>query len=280
VGAIVSREEFPVSNEAATSGVIRVGTSGFSFADWKGPFYPASLPDANRLPFYCNYFDTLELNSTYYRPPSASMMENLARKTPDGFLFVVKLHQSMTHGRDAGREDYRAFREALRPLEDSGRLGGVLAQFPWGFRRSPSNLQYVLRMGDNVAPHSLFVEFRHRDWLGEDVLSPMADASIGYVVVDEPALSGLVPPDVHITSKSGYVRLHGRNAATWWGGGSERYLYNYSKQELQAWVEKVRKMAKKAASVYVFFNNCHAGHAARNAMLMKRMLELPLQAQS
>jgi uncharacterized protein YecE (DUF72 family) len=265
-----------MSDETAESGVIRVGTSGFSFADWKGPFYPASLPDANRLPFYCNYFDVLELNSTYYRPPSTSMMENLARKTPDGFLFVVKLHQSMTHGRDATADDYRSFAESLRPLEQSGRLGGVLAQFPWGFRRSLPNLRYVLRMAENVAPHSLFVEFRRGEWLCEDVLSSMAAASIGYVVVDEPALSGLVPPDVHTTSESGYVRLHGRNSATWWGGGPERYLYNYSKEELQAWVEKVRTMAKKAAAVYVFFNNCHAGHAARNAMLMKRMLELPL----
>lgn len=260
------------------SGNMRVGTSGFSFADWKGPFYPKSLPGAHLLPFYCNYFDTLELNSTYYRPPSASMMENLARKTPSGFLFFVKLHQSMTHGRDAAAADYQRFREALRPLEESHRLGGVLAQFPWGFRRSPSNLGYVLRMAENVAPHSLFVEFRHGDWLSEDVLSSMGGASIGYVVVDEPALSGLVPPEVHMTSESGYVRLHGRNAATWWGGGPERYLYNYSKTELQAWVEKVRTMAKRAAAVYVFFNNCHAGHAARNAMLMKRMLELPLPA--
>jgi uncharacterized protein YecE (DUF72 family) len=273
---VVSKEESLVSNEAVESGAIRVGTSGFSFADWKGPFYPKSLPDGHLLPFYSNYFDTVELNTTYYRPPSSSMMESLARKTSDGFLFFVKLHQSMTHGRDAVAADYQKFREALRPLEESRRLGGVLAQFPWGFRRNPTNLGYVLRMADKVAPHPLFVEFRHGDWLSEDVLSAMTNASIGYVVVDEPALSGLVPPEVHTTSETGYVRLHGRNAATWWGGGPERYLYNYSKAELQAWVEKVRKMAKKAAVVYVFFNNCHAGHAARNAMLMKQMLELPL----
>ncbi len=265
-----------MSNE--TSGVIRIGTSGFSFADWKGPFYPKSLPDTYLLPFYCNYFDTVELNSTYYRMPTLSFIDGLARKTPDGFMFIVKLHQSMTHGRDADASDYRKFAEALRPLEDSGRLGGVLAQFPWSFRYNRTALSYVMSLGENLRSQKLFVEFRHKDWLRKDVLSAMQDASVGYVTVDEPNLSGLVPPVEHVTSDAAYTRLHGRNARTWWGGGSERYHYNYSAEELQEWVRKVRRMARKAAAVYVFFNNCHAGHAARNAMLMKRMLELPLQA--
>jgi uncharacterized protein YecE (DUF72 family) len=259
-------------------GAVRVGTSGFSFADWKGPFYPKSLPDSHLLPFYCNFFDTVELNSTYYRLPTPSLMENLARKTPDGFLFIVKLHQSMTHGRDAGSSHYAQFLESLVPLSQSRRLGGLLAQFPWGFRCNRSNLSYLLSLKEKVAPHDLFVEFRRRDWLREDVLSAMTDASIGFVAVDEPSLSGLLPPVTHLTSGAGYARLHGRNAATWWGGGSERYFYDYSEAELRAWVEKVRSMARKAAAVYVFFNNCHAGHAARNAMLMKQMLELPLTA--
>jgi uncharacterized protein YecE (DUF72 family) len=265
-----------MEHRPSSSQAIRIGTSGFSFADWKGPFYPKTLPDSHLLPFYTNYFDTVELNTTYYRPPTPSLVENLVRKTPEGFVFIVKLHQSMTHGRDADSGDYGRFLESLTPLTERGRLGGLLAQFPWGFRYGRQNLSYVLSLKDRVSPHGLFVEFRHGAWLRDDVLSALQDSAVGYVTVDEPALSGLVPPDAHVTSDAGYVRLHGRNAATWWGGGSERYLYNYSKAELQAWAEKVRRMAKKAAAVYMFFNNCHAGHAARNAMLMKQMLELPL----
>ena len=120
----------------------------------------------------------------------------------------------------------------------------------------------------------LWVEFRHDSWAGEDVPALLRATGLGYCIVDEPALPGLMPPGVALTSEDAYVRFHGRNAHNWWSSATagDRYDYLYSPDELREWIDKVRALAEQARRTYLFFNNCHAGQAARNARLMSELL--------
>ena len=259
---------------------IILGTSGFSFADWVGPFYPQGTRRADMLAFYAERFSAVEVNATYYRIPPPSTMEGLDHKTPAGFEFVIKAHQSMTHEKLApDPATFEAFRACAAPLVRAGKLRGVLLQFPWAFRPTQGARKRLDLLSAELADlRPLFVEFRHASWLKDEVFRYLEERGIGYCSVDEPALQGLVPPVARLTGDVGYVRLHGRNTANWWGGGGDRYDYDYSPGELKEWVAKIRELAEKASKVYVFFNNCHAGQAARNALLMRDMMQQDLMA--
>jgi uncharacterized protein YecE (DUF72 family) len=253
-----------------------IGTSGFSFADWVGPFYPAGTKSPDMLAFYAQHFRAVEINSSYYGIPRPSTMELLDHKTPDGFEFMVKGHQSMTHSKeDPSPETYAAFRDCLAPLRAAGKLRGVLLQFPWSFRPTQASRKRLEALHQALAGDArLFVEFRHAAWLVPRVFEFLEQRGMGYCSVDEPALPGLVPPEARVTGEVAYVRFHGRNKETWWGrGGGDRYDYNYTPGELTEWVREIRELAERSKQVYVFFNNCHAGQAARNALLMRDMLQ-------
>ena len=253
--------------------MIRVGTSGYSFKDWKGAFYPADIKDGKMLDFYVQHFPTVEINSTYYRIPHPAVMANIVKKAPRGFDFMVKVPQTFTHRRVDLDKDVAAYREALKPFEDSGKLAGVLAQFPYSFKFSPDSLDFVSICRGAVAPVPLYVEFRHDSWVTRVMYDRLRAEGIGYVSVDEPSLPGLLKPDCFATGDVGYVRLHGRNAAQWWQGGALRYDYSYSQEELAEWKARIDKLAAKVSRVYVFFNNCHMGQAADNARRFVEMFE-------
>ena len=255
------------------TGEILVGTSGYSFADWVGPFYPPGMKSSDFLHFYSDRFSVVEVNSTYYRIPPPRTLEQMERKTPPGFRFVVKLHQSMTH--EAARDPalYRQFLDVLEPIKAVGKYDALLAQFPWGFQRNPANQEHLRILRERLPGEPLFVEFRHRSWITPGLADELRALDLGYCTVDEPALPGLVPPVVLHTATDGYVRFHGRNEANWWGrGGGDRYDYNYSENELREWLKKITQLAEQARRTYLFFNNCHAGQAARNASLMQELL--------
>jgi uncharacterized protein YecE (DUF72 family) len=279
---------------------IFVGTSGYSFADWVGPFYPPGTRPGDFLSYYARHFDTVEVNSTYYRIPSPRSIEQMERKTPPGFRFMVKLNQAMTHERSLEACLVRDFRAALEPLKAAGKYDGLLAQFPWSFRRTPENESHLAALRDSLTGEPLFIEFRHASWALPDMPERLRGKRLGFCAVDEPALAGLMPPVAWITAEDAYVRFHGRNAANWWGSrfsagknaaaaadaapgrtevaSGDRYDYDYSADELREWVQKVRDLAGQARRTYLFFNNCHAGHAARSAKLMQELLkqlELP-----
>jgi uncharacterized protein YecE (DUF72 family) len=252
---------------------IHVGTSGYSFADWVGPFYPPGTKSAEFLAYYARQFGCVEVNSTYYRIPQPRVFEQMEKKTPAGFRFVVKLHQSMTHEGSTDAATYASFLAVLEPLKAAGKYHGLLAQFPWAFRRTDGNKAHLERLRGLLPGEPLWVEFRHASWMHPRLPEWLRERSLGYCVVDEPALPGLVPPVTHLTTDTGYVRMHGRNAAMWWGrGGGDRYDYDYSEPELKEWVTRVTALAQQARQTYLFFNNCHAGQAARNAKLMEELL--------
>jgi uncharacterized protein YecE (DUF72 family) len=250
-----------------------IGTSGYSFADWVGPFYPPGLPARDYLPFYARHFHAVEVNATYYRVPDPAMFERMVRKTPPGFRFVVKLNQAMTHESSRDPALYREFLAALRPLKEAGKYDGLLAQFPWAFQRSDDNRRHLAAMRELLPGEPLFVEFRHDSWLTPELEPSLREHRIGYCAVDEPRLPGLIPPVTMVTAEDAYVRFHGRNERTWWGReGGDRYDYDYREVELKEWVRKVAELAEQARRTYLFFNNCHAGQAARNAKLMQELL--------
>ncbi|MGH7726597.1 MAG: DUF72 domain-containing protein [Candidatus Eiseniibacteriota bacterium] len=266
-------------NAPATPVVL--GTSGFSFDDWVGPFYPAGTRKTDMLAHYAERFTAVEVNSTYYGIPPPRTMEQLDRKTPPGFEFVVKAHRTMTHEKaPPPPADFRAFHECLEPLKAAGKFRGTLLQFPWAFRPTlAARKRLELLHGELAEDGPLFVEFRHASWLRDEVFAFLMERGIGYCSVDEPELPGLVPAEARVTGETAYVRLHGRNKETWWGrGGGDRYDYDYSREELKEWVRKIRELAERSSKVYVFFNNCHAGQAARNALLMRDMLQQDLTA--
>jgi len=259
----------------APSGEIRIGTSGYSFADWVGPFYPPGMRSNEFLGFYAERFDTVEVNATYYRIPPPRTLEQMERKTPPGFVFVVKLNQAMTHERSLDDSLFRDFLAVLDPLKAAGKYGGLLAQFPWGFKRTPDHRRFLAALHEKLAGEPLFVEFRHDSWLTSGLESSLRERHIGYCAVDEPPLPGLVPPVTMVTTDEAYVRFHGRNEQNWWASGGstgDRYDYDYKPDELKDWVRKVAELAEQAKRTYLFFNNCHAGQAARNAKLMQELL--------
>ncbi|MFZ5924533.1 MAG: DUF72 domain-containing protein [Bacillota bacterium] len=264
--------------------MVLVGTAGFSYSDWRGVFYPERVKDSDMLAFYAGRFPCVELDFTYYRMPGARAMEGLARKVPEGFEFCVKANKAMTHelgapGEAPENEDaFRAFAEALRPMTSRGSLGCVLAQFPWGFKKTGGSIDYLRRFKALLPEMPIVVEFRNREWIAPETFELLRSEGMGFCCVDEPRLRSLVPPVAEATSDIAYVRFHGRNAEKWWKHEHawERYNYLYSEAELAEWVPKIRALDARVAKTYVLFNNCHAGQAAENARMLELMLDLDL----
>ena len=200
--------------------MILIGTSGYSFPDWVGPFYPPGTERGKMLDHYVRHFSTVEVNATYYRIPPPSTLHAMERKTPPGFEFVVKAHHDMTHKRSLDEELYGSFARSVEPLLEAGKLSGLLAQFPYAFRRTRENERFLGELKQRLPDVPLFVEFRHNSWVRDDIFSWLEEQGLGYVSVDEPDLPGLVPPVARATGPLGYVRLHGRNKENWWRPGA------------------------------------------------------------
>lgn len=250
---------------------LRIGTSGYSFADWVGSYYPPGTARGKMFDHYRRDFETVEINSTYYGIPHPRVFANLAKKCPPEFDFIVKTHGSFTHERDQADANIPKLLEAVSPLRDAGKLSGLLAQFPYSFRYSQPSLSYVLDKSSRLEGIPLFVEFRHDSWIRPDVREALHQEGVGYCNVDEPPLPHLLPPETEATTATGYIRLHGRNAEQWWQGGPERYNYSYTDDQLREWVARLDTIRSKADQIYIFFNNCHLGRAVRDA---HRLMEL------
>jgi uncharacterized protein YecE (DUF72 family) len=251
---------------------IHIGTSGFFFRDWVGPFYPAGTPTSDFLEYYAREFPVVEVNSTYYGIPKPRVLGNMARRTPPGFRFVVKLHKSMTHEPKLDLAKVREFLDAIAPLKLAGKYDGLLAQFPWSFRRNADTKAHLEALREHLPNEPLSVEFRNDTWVHPKLEAWLRERRLGFVAVDEPRIQGLMPPISVLSSDTAYVRFHGRNEQTWWGKGGDRYNWDYSEPELGEWLEKITKLAEQAKRTYLFFNNCHAGQAARSAKLMQELL--------
>ena len=255
---------------------IRIGTSGYSFKDWKGVFYPPTISDSSMLEFYTQFFDCVEINSTYYRILSPYLFRRMAERTPEDFDFVVKLHRSMTHDRASVHTTLEEFRASIEPLQELGKLKGLLAQFPWSFRNGKENREHILFLQSQFEGHPLFVEFRNDTWAAPGILSFLSNHNLYYCSVDEPDLPGLMPSDAHTTGDIGYVRFHGRNRENWFKKGVEttqRYRYLYEEEELKRWADKIKEISRQAKQIFVVFNNCYQNFGLKNAKMLLRLLQ-------
>lgn len=250
---------------------LRVGTSGYSFKDWVGPFYPPGTPEGKMLDYYREFFSTVELNSTYYRILHPKVSRNIVSRVPEDFRFIIKLHSSMTHSRDATDLQWKSYREMLEPFRESGRLTGLLAQFPYSFKPSGKSVRYIEDLNERTEDLTMAVEFRYDEWFHGDILQRLSDGGMAPVSVDLPRLPHLPPPVPVGGNPFGYLRMHGRNASQWWEGGPLRYDYTYGRGELEAWLPAIDRLGKESGTVFVMFNNCHFGQAARDAIRMKEL---------
>ena len=253
-------------------GRLFLGTSGYSFPDWLNAFYPRRISKNDWLRYYALKFNSVEINSTYYRILSEKSSGKMADSVPGGFSFSVKLHSSMTHSRDATGDDWAAFHRMLYPFTSSDRMGMVLAQFPWSFPLEEKSFDYLRILSENLSNCQAAIEFRHRKWYTKDHIQRVHEMGFTPVSIDLPDLQGLPETGLLTCRNAVYLRLHGRNSEKWWGNTQERYDYLYSGEETASWAEKLKSLSNEVKRCYVFFNNCHMGKAALNAEDMQRLM--------
>lgn len=250
-----------------------MGPAGWSFEDWKGVVYPKPAPKGfHPLEYLSHFFDTLELNVTFYRPCPAAYSVSWMKKVAhnERFKFTAKMWRRFTHEREMepAPEEVRQVREGMDPLMREGKLGAVLLQFPWSFKRTPENREWLARLIDTFHDYPLALEVRHGSWNRPEVYEGLAERRVGFCNIDQPVFRHSIKPSAEATSRVGYVRLHGRNWEDWFreeAGRDERYDYLYSEEELKPWLEKIEQIRKQTDEVYVITNNHYRGQAVVNA---------------
>jgi uncharacterized protein YecE (DUF72 family) len=266
---------------------IRIGTSGWSYEDWRGVVYPRH-GEVDRLAYLAEFLDTFEVNSSFYHPPSASLTASWLRRTPERLDFTVKLHQRFTHERAVpyARAEVEEFRRGIDPLHQAGRLGALLLQFPWSFRFDEPARLWLDQLARDFRRYNLVVEVRHAGWQGLEAIDFLRSHHYNLAMIDQPELPGNLPPTAAVTGPVGYVRLHGRNRQQWFASmrteqdtpeqrqaaRDARYDYLYSQEELRQWVPRIADLAARTERTYVFANNHPRGQAAANALQLKAML--------
>ncbi len=248
---------------------IRIGTSGYHYPDWKTVFYPPELRASDYLEFYSRHFQAIEINGTYYKIPSRTQMKSLNERTPNDMAISVKAYNHFTHGSWEDKE-IDAFRSALDPIAESGKLRALLFQFPFTFQPTPESWDRITRINLAFTDFRRVIEFRHGSWIDPGVFTRLHAMDLSFCAVDGPSLPKLPGIVSNLTNRLGYIRFHGRNARRWWDHEKawERYDYLYSERELAVWKVRIERMATDADTVLVFFNNHYQGQAVQNARML------------
>jgi len=287
-------------------GEILVGTASWTDKSLlSSGWYPKSVDSAEeRLKYYATHFPLVEVDSTYYFPPSEKNSELWVERTPKDFTFNIKAFSLLTQHptkaealykdmrRPEGKKNvypddlepkvvdevWDRFLSALQPLDDAGKLGVLLFQFPPWFTISKKNKAYVLECAKRAAPMKICVELRNETWMEErnveETLDFLEGHGLPYVCVDMPqGFKSSIPPVVAATSDVAVIRFHGHNADEWESGSVQRrFAYLYSTDELKKWVPKIEKLASEAKKTHILMNNCHADYAQRNAKELAELL--------
>ncbi|WP_245814498.1 DUF72 domain-containing protein [Cystobacter ferrugineus] len=262
--------------------MIRIGPAGWSYDDWAGIVYPKPRPRGfDPLALLAGYFDALELNTSFYRPISrrnAALWLERTAFNPD-FRFTAKLWRRFTHERGSAwtADEVSNTREGLDTLHEAGRLGAVLVQFPWSFRNTGDNRDWLDEVVSTFSEWPLVLEVRHASWNEPDVFVELAERGVGFVNIDQPLFRHSLGPSARATSPVGYVRVHGRNFHNWFrktASAMERYDYLYPARELAPWVERTKEIAAhpRVSDVYVVTNNHVRGKGVVNALMLQTML--------
>jgi uncharacterized protein YecE (DUF72 family) len=245
-----------------SKGNILLGTSGWSYKEWEGVFYQKG--EKRKLRPYAHVFKTAEIDSTFYRYPSKGTVMGWLKYSPSDFVFSAKLPKLITHDKKLGlkgdvKGDLDGFLELMRPLQLGGKLACLLIQLPPKYDYSLVNLEGFFKLLDSRFRFA--VEFRNLSWMRDETWELLKRYEVAYVAVDEP----LLPPEVHLTTDFAYFRWHGRGESPW-------FDYQYSKDELEPWVPKVKEAAGNVKKVVGYFNNHYHGYAPENCLhLIERL---------
>ena len=255
---------------------IRIGPAGWSYTDWEGTVYPPHGSKFDQLAYLASFFDTIEINSPFYRihpPTHAKSWVRRVSANPD-FRFTTKVFRGFTHEEAALADaDIKAFRDYLDPLMDADRLGAILLQFPWSFKNTPESRARLADLFRAFDEYPKALEVRHSTFQNDEFLSFLDDANVSWVNVDQPLFEHSVKPADSVTGPIAYARLHGRNYEKWFAHAEswERYNYLYSKEELEPWVGRIESMSRNK-DTYVVTNNHFRGQAILNAGELKEAL--------
>lgn len=281
---------------------IHIGTAGWSYPEghgtWNGVFYPARGAGRGRideLQYYAERFNTVEVNSTFYRPPQPGVTRRWVERTPHNFEFSLKLYQKFTHpemyrkatGREdvhVGQGDVDEFRRGLEPIAEAGKLGVLLAQFPPSFKDSEESRAFLNQLLRAFHDYPTAVELRHRSWSDHvgATLDLLNASGAALVQIDEPKFSFSIRQDfLPNVATFYYMRLHGRNAEKWWShtNAEQRYDYLYSNEELRPFAEAAETARRSVKKLYLYMNNHFAAKAVANAVMLKHLLGLPATGQ-
>jgi uncharacterized protein YecE (DUF72 family) len=258
---------------------IRVGPAGWSYKDWEGIVYPQK-PGAkfDPLEYIARFFDTVEINSSFYRPFTASTAKSWVKRVAPAadFRFTAKLHRVFTHERGkATPEDETAVREGVDELASAAKLGALLIQFPWSFKNTDDERLYLSKLLAQFGTYPLVLEVRHSSWNNAQIHEWLTELGVGICNIDQPIFTKSIKPAAETTSQIGYVRLHGRNFQDWFrekAPRDDRYNYLYSPDELEPWITRIKEVARKTHESYVITNNHFRGQAVVNALEIKSIL--------
>jgi uncharacterized protein YecE (DUF72 family) len=236
--------------QASGGGAVRIGCSGWNYRHWRGVVYPPGLPARRWLEHYGTLFDTVEVNTTFYRLPTVSAVSRWVEQSPPGFLFAVKASRFLTHVKrltDMGRP-LQLFTERIEPLARSPKLGPVLWQLPETFHRNDERLAEAL---ERLPPGRHCFEFRHPSWFADEVYELLRRHGVALVIADHPQRPF---QSRELTAGFTYLRFHH-------GGGDG----NYSHRRLAAWARRIEEWRLRV-DVYAYFNNDWGGFAVENAL--------------
>jgi uncharacterized protein YecE (DUF72 family) len=269
---------------------LRIGTAGWAYKDWEGVFYPPQLTrkKIHPLEYLAHFFDLVEINTSFYghiKPELAKLWVRKVGCNPN-FMFTAKLHRSFTHSPLAvmeptsaasirpNDEDEAKAREGLDALASEGKLGALLIQFPVSFKNTSLNREYLEMLLRQFIEYPRVVEVRHDSWDNPETLALFARGDVAFCNIDQPVIGQSLAPTEYVTSRLGYVRLHGRNYKDWFNSDdrNDRYNYLYSESELGGWKDKIETVAEKAQATYVVTNNHYQGRAGVNALELKSLL--------
>lgn len=265
-----------------------IGTAGWSYKDWVPGFYPKPQSGSfDWLRFYAHYFNCVEVNSSYYTYISPKIVNGWIEKVSDSdeFLFTIKLHQDFTHKRDFDEQKIRSVYSNLEMLKKTGRLGGLLIQFPYSFSFNEASVDYIRKLEEIFENYNCFVEVRHSSWNRESVCDLFRQLKLTLCTIDQPQIGKAIQFEPVITNDIAYLRFHGRNAEAWkesiknfgkeqtYQEQSSRYQYLYTPGELIEIEQKIKEIQEKVKEVYVIMNNHPQGEAAVNAFELIHLLE-------
>lgn len=257
------------------------GPAGWSYPHWNGSVFPKSKPRGfHALETLAQYFDAIEINTTFYQPIRPEISRLWLQKVAHNpkFLFTAKLHRRFTHDRTLDEAEVAQFKDGLWPLLRAKKLGCLLMQFPWTFRYTEENRAFLILLRRTFHEFPLVAEMRHSSWTHEEALGTLIDHRVGFCNIDQASFTKATPPTGFLTTGIGYVRLHGRNPQDWKqelhlaGAPASRHDYLYSNAELLEWKPRIEHLQEHAERTFVIANNDAAGKSVVNALQMASLL--------